>query len=113
MVELFAGFAVSDYGPALAWYRQLLGSEPSFFPNEREAVWEVGAHCYVYFEVLPDRAGRGLSMVMVEDLDELIDAITARGIDALRTEQYEEGMRKVVYADPDGNEISFGGTSRR
>lgn len=56
MVDLFAGFPVADYLPALQWYRQLLGSEPSFYPNDREAVWEVGEHCFVYFEVLPDRA---------------------------------------------------------
>lgn len=79
MVDLFAGFPVADYLPALQWYRQLLGSEPSFYPNDREAVWELGEHCFVYFEVLPDRAGGSLNMVMVDGLDERVDAINARG----------------------------------
>jgi hypothetical protein len=113
MVDLFAGFPVADYLPALQWYRQLLGSEPSFYPNDREAVWEVGEHCFVYFEVLPDRAGGSLNMVMVDDLDERVDAINARGIAPTRIEQYEGTMRKVVYTDPDGNEISFGGETKR
>ena len=113
MVDLFAGFPVSEYETALAWYSRLLGSEPSFHPNDREAVWEVGEHCFVYFEVLPDRAGRSFSMVMVDRLDERVGAIAARGLDPLRVEVYEDGMRKVVYADPDGNEVSFGGTSDR
>lgn len=113
MVDLFAGFPVADYQPALQWYRQLLGSEPSFYPNDREAVWEVGEHCFVYFEVLPDTAGGSLSMVMVDDLDARVDAIAARGIDPTRVERYEGAMRKIVYTDPDGNEISFGGDTKR
>lgn len=50
-------------------------------------------------------------MVMVDDLDSTIAGVSARGIEPLRTEKYEAGMRKVVYQDPDGNELSFGGTS--
>lgn len=111
MVDLFAGFPVTDYDRSLQWYRRLLGTEPSFYPNDREAVWRVGAHCYVYFEVLPERAGGSLSMLMVEDIDATVAEIAARGVEPLRIEEYEEGMRKVVFQDPDGNELSFGGSS--
>ena len=110
MVDLFAGFPVTEYERSLQWYRQLLGSEPSFYPNEREAVWQMDAHLFVYFEVLPERAGGSLSMIMAEDIDKTVAEISARGLEPLRVEQYEEGMRKVVYQDPDGNELSFGGT---
>ena len=111
MVDLFAGFPVTEYERSLQWYRQLLGSEPSFYPNEREAVWQMDAHRFVYFEVLPERAGGSLSMIMAEDIDKTVAEISARGLEPLRVERYEEGMRKVVYQDPDGNELSFGGTS--
>ena len=111
MVDLFAGIPVTDFDRSLQWFRQLLGSEPSFYPNDREAVWEVGLHRYVYFEVLPERAGGSLSMLMVEDIDATVAEIAARGLEPLRVERYEAGMRKVVYQDPDGNEFSFGGTS--
>ena len=47
MVDLFAGFPVTEYERSLQWYRQLLGSEPSFYPNEREAVWQIDAHLFV------------------------------------------------------------------
>ena len=113
MVDLFAGFPVADYDRSLRWYRQLFGRDPSFLPNDREAVWEVGEHCYVYFEVLADRAGGSLGMVMVDDIDGEVSEITGRGIEPLRIEEYDEGMRKVVYGDPDGNELSFGGTTSR
>lgn len=109
MADLFAGFPVSDFSRSLHWYVEVLGSEPSFFPNEREAVWEVAPHCYVYIEVLPERAGGSLSMVMVDDIDGRTAAISGRGIEPSRIEEYDEGMRKVVYSDPDGNELSFGG----
>jgi len=111
MVSLFARLPVSDYDGSLEWYRRLLGADPSFYPNEREAVWQVGENCFVYFEVLPERAGGSLSMVMVDDLDARVAAISDRGIDALRMEKYDDGMHKIVFADPDGNEFSFGGKS--
>ena len=111
MVDLFAGFPVRDYPRALAWYQRLLGADPSFYPNDHEAVWEVGPHCFVYIELLPARAGGSLSMVMAEDFEATIAAISGRGLEPTRVESYEEGMRKAVFTDPDGNEVSFGGES--
>jgi hypothetical protein len=43
-VYLFAGIPVTDYPTALAWYERLLGSPPSFFPHDTEAVWELAEH---------------------------------------------------------------------
>ena len=36
-------------------------------------------------------------------------AIAGRGIEPAERETYENGVRKVTYRDPDGNEIGFGG----
>ena len=49
---------MSDYRRALTWYERLLGSEPAFFPNATEAVWELAEHRYLYIEELPERAWR-------------------------------------------------------
>lgn len=57
--DLFAGIPVRDYEEALAWYKRLLGSEPSFVPHATEAVWELAEHRYLYIEELPGRAGFG------------------------------------------------------
>jgi catechol 2,3-dioxygenase-like lactoylglutathione lyase family enzyme len=97
-IDLFAGLPVSDYQGALTWYERLLGSEPTFFPNATEAVWE-----------LAERAGHALHTVFVDDLDERIERISARGIEPALQETYGNGVRKVIYRDPDGNEIGFGG----
>ena len=108
-IDLFAGIPVSDYQRALAWYEQLLGSEPAFLPNDTEAVWELAEHRYLYIEVLPERAGHALHTVFVDDLDERVGNISARGIKPASRETYDNGVRKVIYRDPDGNEVGFGG----
>jgi catechol 2,3-dioxygenase-like lactoylglutathione lyase family enzyme len=112
-VDLFAGLPVSDYQRALTWYERLLGSEAAFFPNETEAVWELAEHRYLYIEELPGRAGYAMHTVFVGDLDDRVASIGARGIEPASQETYENGVRKVIYRDPDGNEIGFGGTSLR
>lgn len=38
---IFAGIAVSNFGAALEWYQQLLGAEPTLYPNDIEAVWQL------------------------------------------------------------------------
>jgi hypothetical protein len=108
-VDLFAGIPVSDHRRALTWYESLLGSEPAFLPNDREAVWELAEHRYLYIEELPEHAGHALHTVFVDDLDDRVRNISARGIEPSSRETYENGVRKVTYRDPDGNEVSFGG----
>ena len=110
-VDLFAGVAVSDYQRALTWYERLLGSEPAFFPNETEAVWELAEHCYLYIKELPESIGHALLTVFVDDLDARLESTGARGIEPASQETYGNGVRKIIYRDPDGNEIGFGGAS--
>jgi len=109
VVDLFAGIPVSDYEGAVAWYGRLLGVDPSFLPNGTEAVWEVGEHRYVFIEVRPAHAGHAMHTLFVDDLDDRVRAISDRGIEPDERETYENGVRKVTYRDPDGNEIGFGG----
>jgi len=108
-LDLFAVSRVSDYDAALRWYQQLMGAEPSFLPNDVEAVWELAEHRYVCFEVQPGHAGHATQTVFVDDLDERVAAIAARGLEPAERETYSNGVRKVIYRDPDGNEIAFGG----
>ena len=100
---------MSDYQRALRWYVRLLGSEPAFFPNATEAVWELAEHRYLYIVELPARAGHAVHTVFVDDLDERLEGSGARGIEPASQETYGNGVRKVIYRDPDGNEIGFGG----
>jgi predicted enzyme related to lactoylglutathione lyase len=108
-VDLFAGIPVEDYRQALTWYERLLGSEPSFLPNATEAVWELAEHRFVFIEHRPKHAGHAMHTIFVDDLDAVVEKITERGIESAQRETYSNGVRKVTYRDPDGNEIGFGG----
>ena len=108
-LDLFAGIPVSDYARALAWYERLLGSPPAFFPNDVEAVWELAESRFLYVEHRPAHAGHALLTLFVDDLDARVQAIADRGIEPAERETYSNGVRKVTYRDPEGNEIGFGG----
>jgi predicted enzyme related to lactoylglutathione lyase len=108
-VDLFAGIPVTDYAAALAWYERLLGSPPSFIPNDTEAVWELAEHRFVFIDQRPDHAGHTRHLIFVEDLDTVLAEIAERGLEPAKRETYANGVRKATYVDPDGNEFEFGG----
>jgi catechol 2,3-dioxygenase-like lactoylglutathione lyase family enzyme len=108
-IDLFAGIPVNDFATALAWYERLLGSPPAFFPHDAEAVWELAEHRYLYIERLPERAGRAMHTLFVDDFDARVAAIADRGLEPATRETYDNGVRKATYRDPDGNEVGLGG----
>jgi predicted enzyme related to lactoylglutathione lyase len=108
-LELFAGIPVNDYPAALAWYERLLGSPPTFFATDTEAVWELAEHRWVFIEQRPEHAGHAIHTILVDDLDALVAHIADRGLEPSKRETYSNGARKVIYHDPDGNEFGFGG----
>ncbi len=108
-MELFAGLPVRDRARAIAWYSRLLGAEPSFLPNDTEAVWDVVERGYLYVDVRPAQAGSGMITLVVDDYAERLAAIAARGLEPPVREVYENGVRHATFRDPDGNEVSFGG----
>ena len=108
-MELFAGIPVSDLKRALDWYGRLLGAEPSFFPNDAEAVWTLSEHRHVYVLLDAERAGGGLVTLFVEDYDGIVESIAERGVEPTKKETYSNGVRKATFHDADGNEIGFGG----
>ena len=107
--DLFAGIRVRDLATARAWYERLLGSEPSLLPNDTEAVWELAEKRFVYIQLDPARAGNVLITLFVSDLDGVVADITGRDLEPADRETYSNGVRKITYRDPDGNEIGFGG----
>lgn len=106
--EMFAGIPVRDFKTALEWYQRFFGCAPSFFPNDREAVWAVSDQRWVYIIVESERAGGTIQTIMCDGLEEAIAEISARGIDFSKEEIPDANVRKVMYYDPDGNEIGVG-----
>ena len=110
--DLFAGIAVSDFSRAVDWYERLLGEPRTFEATDTEYVWTLSEHRSIYVELLPQRAGYAMVTAFFadpNDLDRFVKSAAARGIQPETTETYGNGVRKVIYRDPDGNEVGFGG----
>ena len=108
-LHLFAGLRVQDFEAARGWYERLLG-EPAFLPHATEAVWTLADERSVYIVEHAEGAGRSVVTLFVDDLDAYVEAIAARGgLEPDEVETYSNGVRKVIYRDPDGNEVGFGG----
>lgn len=95
-LDLFAGIPIADYARALKWYERLLGFPPAFFPNDREAVWELAEHRYIYVVQLPEHAGHAMHTLFVEDLDTWVAQIGDRGLEPAKRETYSNGVRDHV-----------------
>jgi catechol 2,3-dioxygenase-like lactoylglutathione lyase family enzyme len=108
-LDLFAGIHVRDYDAALAWYTRLLGSEPDFLASATEAVWELAEHRFLFIEEHAEHAGHAIHTIFVDDFDDRMAAIAERGIEPVKRETYDNGARKALFHDPDGNEVGFGG----
>ncbi|WP_181780367.1 VOC family protein [Pseudonocardia pini] len=108
-LELFAGIAVSDLPRAVTWYDALLGEVETFEPNDVERVWTLAEGRHVYVELQPEHAGHAKTTLFVADLDGYLAAAAARGTHPVREETYDNGVRKALFHDPDGNEIGIGG----
>ena len=80
-LDLFAGIPVAEYAAVLQWYERLLGSPPTFFPTDTEAVWELAEHRYVYIVQRPEHAGHAMHTIFVDDLDALVAQIADRGLE--------------------------------
>ena len=109
-LHLFAGVRVRDFETARPWYVLLLG-EPAFFPHATEAVWTLAEDRSVYVVEHPEGAGSCVVTIFVHDLDARVAAIARRGLEPDDIETYPNGVRKVIFRDPDGNELGFGGSS--
>jgi catechol 2,3-dioxygenase-like lactoylglutathione lyase family enzyme len=105
---LFAGIPVADLDASIDWYERLFGAPPDMAPNDSERTWRLTDQSWVYVVADLERAGQGLVTLMVDDLDERLDAIRERGIEVGEVEEINERTRKAEIADPDGNRIGFG-----
>ena len=108
-IELFAGVAVSDLPRAIAWFDRFFGEVETFEPNDSERVWTISEHGHVYVVLQPEHAGHAAVTLFVDDLDGFVEAAATRGVQEESRETYGNGVTKVMYRDPDGNEVGVGG----
>jgi catechol 2,3-dioxygenase-like lactoylglutathione lyase family enzyme len=106
--EVFAGIAVRDRDAAIEFYERLLGAPPTMLPNDDEAAWQLTDGGWVYVLRDPDRAGRAVVTLLVDDLDERLAAAAARGIELGPVETVADTVRTTWITDPDGNRVQIG-----
>ena len=107
-VGIFAGIPVRDVKTAIKWYQRLLGAEPSFYPNDIEAVWQLAEGRYVYVIQDVGRAGGAVSMIWVDDPVAEVARIADQGLESVDVEKHDQ-VWKYVFHDADGNETGIGG----
>lgn len=106
--HLFAGVAVADYNEALTWYERLLGRPPDVIVQEHEAMWQVAETGWIYVVGDLTRAGNALLTLLVDDLEDQIAELAARGLATGAIDTVPGVVRKMVLIDPEGNRITVG-----
>lgn len=80
-----------------------MSARPCRSPSVYRFGWTGTSSCW-------DRCpGHAMHTIFVDDLDARVEEIAGRGIEPAEREWYSNGVRKVTYRDPDGNEIGLGG----
>jgi catechol 2,3-dioxygenase-like lactoylglutathione lyase family enzyme len=106
ITHAFAGLPVADYGVAYAWYERLFGRSGDMFPHDTEAVWRLTPSCSIYVVQDPERAGRGLVALALDDLDAHEGRLHEAGI-AFDAQADGSTPRRLVVKDGDGNTLTF------
>jgi predicted enzyme related to lactoylglutathione lyase len=106
--HVFAGIAVADYGPALAWYTRFFGRAPDVIVTENEAMWQVVDTGWIYVVGDANRAGKALLTLLMDDLENYVAELGERGLETSAIETVPGLYRKAVITDPEGNMISLG-----
>jgi len=102
-----ASVPVTNLGAAIGWYERLFGRTADIVPNEHEVMWCVTGNGWLYVIHDPERAGKTVVTISVEDLDRFVAALADRGISAGPIEAVGEAGLKSNVEDVDGNSISL------
>lgn len=57
----------------------------------------------------PARFGHSFVTLFVDDFPAFPAAAASRGVEPESRETYDNGVRKAIFRDPDGNEVGVGG----
>ena len=76
------------------------------FPHDREAVWRLTPSCSIYVVQDPERAGRALITIALDDLDLHERRLREAGL-AFAELTDRSAPRRLVVNDVDGNTLTF------
>jgi predicted enzyme related to lactoylglutathione lyase len=107
MEVLFASVPVADLQAAMPWYERVFGRPADLVPTDNEVMWRVAGNGWLYVIEDPERAGRTVVAISVDDLDRFVAVLAARGLSVGPIEVVGEAERKANAVDVDGNMISW------
>lgn len=107
VTHVLAVALVSDQDSAVDWYQRLFGRGPDARPMPSLADWHLADSAWVQVFHDPDRAGRSVFNLVVDDLDRHRAALEAAGIAVADVVTNAKGTRLAALTDPDGNTITL------
>ena len=102
-----SGYMVRDAARAIAFYRDVLGLEPArIYPENRGAEYDLpdGTTFGLWGggeKFMPFQPSNGV-LFAVDDLDASVEAVAARGIEAIRQTE-TPNCRMAMFSDTEGN----------
>ena len=111
--HVLAVVAVSDVETSRRWYERFFDAEPTNIPMPGLLVeWRVTGNGWVQVTADPERTGLSQLNLAVDDLEQQVREIEARGIEAGEILQVNKGVRLCTFEDPDGNAVTLIGGFR-
>jgi hypothetical protein len=110
--HVLAVVAVGDIEQSRRWYSGFFGRPPDNNPMPNLVEWQVRPGAWVQVFIDPQRAGRGLFNIAVDDLEEHLGSLRNRGLAPGEIVDAAKGVRLSKVDDPDGNEIRIIGGFR-
>ena len=110
--QVLAVVPVSDMQKARPWYELLMGRPEDNHPMTTLVEWRITDKGWLQVFHDPERAGSTLLNFAVDDLEEHIAELTARGLTPGDIETANKGVRLSTVIDLDGNRITFIGGFR-
>jgi predicted enzyme related to lactoylglutathione lyase len=104
---LFAAVPVTAFKEAVDWYSGLFGRDADVIAHDREVMWQVSTHGWLY--VLEDgaRAGQTVVTLSVPDLNEAVEQLESRGIGCGPIEPVGDAGLRARATDPEGNVVAL------
>jgi glyoxylase I family protein len=110
--HVLAVVPVADLEAADAWYERLLGRPADNRPMETLVEWRVTDTGWIQVFRDAGRAGTAMVNFAVDDLDQHVAELSARGLAPGAIETVNKGVQLSAITDPDGNQVTFIGNFR-
>ncbi|WP_233620620.1 VOC family protein [Amycolatopsis sp. WAC 01416] len=104
--DVYAVLPVSDHSAAVAWYERWIGRRPDAEPMEGVAEWLLAGNAGIQVAHAPEAAGKSAVVIVVEDIDDTVGSLGARGVECGLVQDYDF-IKLTEVADPAGNKVTF------